>query len=126
MSSPIGVFLSVLRSVGMPDGSSICTFTSCRAPRPPRDRTSTSAPSGQVRMRRGQMISYSRQFPCESNRGVAPSDGRIGKVTLLAGTPRPGTLARLTARASTVIGETLPVGPGLTQNQYLESHSQGG
>ena len=72
------------------------------------------------------MISSARQFPCGSSSGVGPSDGRIGNVTRFAGTPGPGTFARLIARASTVIGETLPVGPGLTQNQYLESHSQGG
>src|SRR5215210_1633539 len=43
-----------------------------------------------------------------------------------AGTPGPGSRAARTARASTVIGDTLPVAPGLTQNQYLESHSKGG
>ena len=42
-----------------------------------------------------------------------------------AGTAGPGTRARRIARASTVIGVTAPVGPGLTQNQYVESHSHG-
>ena len=30
------------------------------------------------------------------------------------------------ARTSTVSGRTSPVGPGFTQNQYLESHTHGG
>ena len=51
----------------------------------------------------------------------------------LAGTPGPGTRARLIARASTVSGETAPAGPGLTENQkrddrrggHLEAHAPG-
>ena len=41
-----------------------------------------------------------------------------------AGVPGPGTRARRTARASTVIGVAVPVAPGLIQNQNRESHNQ--
>ena len=68
-------------------------------------------------MWRGQISSHDAQFPCASRSGPGPSDGRIGKVTLFARTPGPGTRARLMARTSTVSGRTSPVGPGLTQNQ---------
>src|SRR5262245_46079747 len=75
-------------------------------------------------MWRGQISSSEEQFPCGSWSGPGLSDGRIGKVMLFAGTPGPGTRARLIARTWTVIGRTSPVGPGFTQNQYFESHTQ--
>ena len=75
-------------------------------------------------MARGQIRAVYPQPPCGSWSGPPPSEGRIGNVMRFAGTPGPGTRARRMARASTVSGETLPVGPGFTQNQYSESQSQ--